>query len=183
MQFIATMLSRYDQYWQYKTEKRWGRMRFRSYTRKRSCMDKFFSTFRTKGQSAPLVLYGDGDFPSTGRGERSVPNKRWAKTCSRFHKTRFINEFRTTRVCSVCNSILHRVQFEKISKFPVRGLRWCSSTICRNTFVSRDLNAALNILRCFPSSSRPEFLSSKSTLNLPNPERLRIKRDKAAVEE
>jgi hypothetical protein len=41
----------------------------------------------------------------------------------------------------------------------VRGLRWCCSTNCR-TFKDRDLNAAINILRCFQSGAhRPHSLS------------------------
>ena len=41
--------------------------------------------------------------------------------------------------------------------FEIRGLRWCSSTTCRR-LVSRDVNAALNILKIATSLVRPTTL-------------------------
>ena len=70
-----------------------------------------------------------------------------------------IDEYNTTKVCADCDCRLHKV----IKKKPeglreVRGLRWCSSTNCR-TFKDRDLNASLNILRCFlMKTQRPKSL-------------------------
>ncbi len=41
----------------------------------------------------------------------------------------------------------------------VRGLSWCRSTNTEDKFVNRDLNAAINILRCATLPKRPESLT------------------------
>jgi transposase len=55
---------------------------------------------------------------------------------------------------------------------PLRGLLWCSSTIEGNSkqgsFVDRDVNATMNILRCAIEDQRPEILDrSKQRTRLP----------------
>ena len=67
-----------------------------------------------------------------------------------------IDEYRTTKICNDCNEILQQVRDSKYKE--VRGLSRCCSTECSQiSFKNRDLNAALNITRCY--LHRPTILS------------------------
>ena len=78
----------------------------------------------------------------------------------RFFHTKFVDEFRTTKMCNECHEELLSVKSIKNGRFvDVRGLHWCCSTICNRRLYNRDKNSALNILEC--NGVRPEYLSRK----------------------
>nr|QBK85705.1 MAG: putative transposase DNA-binding domain protein [Marseillevirus LCMAC101] len=159
--FLQNYYKVYDKLWEVKTKKKWSRERFRVYCLKRKTLDKFFS--KMDGKIKPVIAYGAAKFNPTNKNELSAPTTFLAKRCSKFYPTVMVDEYNTTKVCVDCDCKLSKV----IKKKPegireVRGLRWCSSTKCR-TFKDRDLNASLNILRCFcMKTQRPQSLYRNS---------------------
>ena len=106
-----------------------------------------------------MIAYGAANFNPTGKGEKAVPTTFVSRRCAQWFPTTFVDEFLTTKVCCRCDALLWVVQRE--SKV-VGGLRWCSNTNCRS-FINRDNNAALNILRCYTAGAeRPTSLSRHS---------------------
>lgn len=162
--FLLDYISVYKRLWQAKTTKGWGRERFRVYTLKRKTLDRFFGSMRKKGEEKPVIAYGAAKFNPNSKSELSAPTTFLSKRCSKHYPTIYVDEYNTTKVCHGCDEklcpILKMTREEK--KREIRGLRWCSSTKCR-TLMNRDLNAALNILRCFRSgTNRPNSLSRNS---------------------
>ena len=179
--FIENYISVYDTLWEQKTKSKWGQQRFRTYRLKQKCLDKFFASMRgPKDSEKPVIAYGAAKFNPNSTSELSAPTTSLSKKCSTFYPTVMVDEFRTTKICYKCDCQLHPVsrkasgyKYETIKGVnidlklkknviidrEIRGLRWCSSTKCRK-FYNRDLNAALNILRCYKSGTRrPEILS------------------------
>jgi len=167
--FLADYASVYQKLWDVKTQKKWGRERLRVYSLKKKTLDRFFNTM--KGDTLPTIAYGAAKFNPTSKNELSAPTTYLSKTCSHHFPLVFVDEYNTTKVCHCCNERLCPV---KKDDKEVRGLRWCSSTKCR-TFLNRDLNAALNILRCFESGTmRPYSLSRNYGVSKPPAKVLRI---------
>jgi hypothetical protein len=155
--FLKDYSSVYNILWNEKTKKKWSRERFRVYCLKKKTLDTFFQSMN--GTEKPIIAYGAAKFNPSGKNELSAPTTHVSKVCSKFYETHFIDEYNTTKVCSCCDTRLCPVVLKDRE---CRGLRWCCSTKCR-TFLNRDLNAALNILRCFTSApGRPYSLSRNS---------------------
>lgn len=155
--FLSDYISVYDTLWKAKTTKKWGRERFKVYSLKRKTLDTFFQTM--EGDVKPVIAYGAAKFNPNNKNELSAPTTYLSKRCAQHFPTIFVDEYNTTKICHCCNQRLSTVIRQGQE---VRGLRWCCSTNCR-TFQNRDLNAALNILRCFRSATcRPQSLARNS---------------------
>ena len=172
--FISNFIEVYDTLWNAKLEKKRARLQFKVYCLKRKKIDSFLQSWTLTGEQKPLVLYGAAKFNCTGKGEKAVPVSFVAKRCANFYKTEMIDEFCTTKVCCECNERTYTIDDNGKS---IRGLRWCSSTKCRR-FFDRDLNAALNILRCPASHSRPNSLSREYFNGLSLNEKLLLNKKK-----
>ena len=172
--FISNFIQVYDTLWSTKLEKKRARLQFKVYCLKRRKIDTFLQSWTIPSQPKPVVLYGASKFKCTGKGEKAVPVTYVAKRCAQFYKTEMVDEYCTTKVCCECNERSYSVTENGQS---IRGLRWCSSTNCRR-FFDRDLNAALNILRCPASHSRPNSLSREFFNGLPINEKLKIRKQK-----
>jgi hypothetical protein len=102
-----------------------------------------------------IVGFGQAKFASTGRGEMAVPTTQAFKECARMWHTRLVDENYTTCVCHDCDGRTRDVRTERYINDELvvgfnRAVRRCTSK-CKATGRSlkhRDLNAALNILRC-----------------------------------
>lgn len=167
--FLRNYISVYHRLWEVKTGKKWARARFRVFGLKKKVLDRFFN--RMEGSVKPIVLYGSAKFKSNGRNEISTPTTSIYKACEKRFKVELVDEFRTTKVCENCNKILSPVlvHSKKLEKYKeIRGLRRCDSSECSQTsYKNRDLNAALNILRCHSIFPRPQSLSREFSEELP----------------
>jgi hypothetical protein len=167
--FLGNYLSVYDRLWKAKTGKKWARARFRVFGLKKKVIDRFFN--RMEGTVKPLICFGSAKFKPNGKGELSAPTTSIFKACEKRFTVELIDEFRTTKTCVDCDHILSPVMVysKKLGKYrEIRGLRRCSSSVCSQTsYKNRDLNAALNILRCEPSFPRPKTLSRESSEEIP----------------
>ena len=161
-------------------KKKWARQKFEVYINKQKVLDGFFSSMynRKAGERKPVIAYGNGSFPTHGRGELSVPTKYIKKKCKQFYTTEEVSEFRTSIVCPRCDKLLRKVMIKSKVKVKVkdedtgeytdedkevirqiRGLRRCGSNVCsRMPFLNRDDVGARNILRCVTSDKRPKSL-------------------------
>ena len=90
-----------------------------------------------------VIAYGSAKFAPGGPNEVSVPTSRAYKECTFRFFTVVTPEFRTTKVDFVNNTTLQKVAVVS-SRYALRGVLW---SVSRERFVSRDLNAALNIRR------------------------------------
>ena len=155
--FLKDYATVYKTLWERKTQKKWARERFRVYCLRNKTLDKFFQTMN--GKEKPTIAYGAAKFNPNNKNELSAPTTYLSKRCAIHFPTIFVDEYNTTKVCHCCDSKLSPVVIDGQER---RGLRWCCSTKCR-TFQNRDLNAALNILRCFKSATnRPQSLCRNS---------------------
>lgn len=168
-QFIRNYGAVYNDLWANKLKKKWCQQEFRVYRRKQILLDNYFQSMHVKGERKPIIAFGNGRFPSSGRGERSVPTEYMKKKCKQFFETVEVDEFRTSCVCPKCDSVLVKVKKEDVATGgyrEVRGLRRCSSNDCSHvSFKNRDTVGALNIARCLKLNERPNILRR------PNPPR------------
>ena len=138
---MVRILSFYGQ----KKQKRW---RWKSYINKQKTFDKLCNRI-TGGNPRTVVAFGDGRFSSTSRGHAPGPvNELYTQLRRRRCRVRKVDEFRTSIVCSLCDSRLY-------------GLKVCKD-ICL-TLWNRDVNAGRNIRECFlymneNEGRRPEAL-------------------------
>ena len=116
-----------------------------------------------KGQQKPVIAYGSAQFPSNGKGELSVPTVYIKNKAKNFYKVVEVSEWRTSKICPVCDTALQKV-YQKSKEdekyYQVRGLLRCGSKSCKKiSFKDRDSVGARNILRCHVVKPRPESLT------------------------
>jgi hypothetical protein len=159
--YIAVYSNHQDAIWEEYFKPRWARQRLRLYGAKKRVFSKFFNEIESRDAGSRVVVaYGGAKFAAGGKGEVSVPTSRAFKECSLRFPTIVVDEFRTTKVFEEDDSILGRVQLKRFKgkATVLRDLLWSST---KNKFVGRDLNAALNILRCATLPNRPPILDRK----------------------
>lgn len=100
-----------------------------------------------------VVAYGDASFASGGVGERSVPTTQAYKECAARVRTYLVSEFRTSKVCCYDDTVLQQVATRSAPRTALRGLL---INVVSGKWISRDLNAALNIRRLLVRQGRGE---------------------------
>lgn len=166
--FVSAYLDNVDAIWEENKKKRWARQRLRLYGGKKRVFARFFKEMEDADKSRPItVAYGSASFSPGGKGEVNVPVGRAFNECKMYFPTKVVDEYRTTAVHYYTDTMLQKVQLRrnKGTKTTVRGLLWCNSTIRKNKFVNRDLNAALNIHRC-ALNDRPKIMTRKSKVEI-----------------
>jgi len=166
VKFQETFLKLFPTLWTHYTNKKWAEQRLRLYGGKKRVMARFWNKVLGKeSERVPTVIaYGSAKFAPGGKGEISVPTtSAYRVACQQKGlSVRPEDEFRSTRVHYQTERLLDKVRVEGQEK-PLRGLLWCGSTNNerQGSLVSRDVNAALNILRCAKSVERPEIFDRK----------------------
>jgi hypothetical protein len=135
--------------WAEYTRPRWARQRLTLYGGKKRVFSKFFNHLENEIEKAApgsnvVIAYGAAKFAPGGRGELSVPTSRAHKECVSRVNTKVTAEFRSSKVDYQDDSVLQNIAVVSQPKFALRGVLW---NVARGEFVSRDLNAALNIRR------------------------------------
>ena len=141
----------YDRLWRLRFEKKRAREALACYAGKQHVLDSFFSSFTQRGEEKPIVAYGAASLKPGGKGEVNVPVKGVLKVCRKHYRTVLVNEYLTTKVHHACRHRLNPIASQKAGapSRAIRGLCWCQTC---TKFVSRDGNAAHNILRVFKSN-------------------------------
>jgi hypothetical protein len=159
---METYRQQYHTLWLEYIHPRWAQQRMRLFGGKKRVFAEFFNSVQARDPSKEIVVgYGSAKFAPGGKGEVSVPVCRAYKECSYRFQTLTIDEFRTTMVHHEDDSILKQVARRDDRTKKSRDLLWCESTSPERTskFVSRDFNAAINILRCLTLPIRPLALT------------------------
>ena len=151
--------------WAEYTRSRWARQRLTLYGGKKRVFSKFFNHLEKEiKKAAPksnvVVAYGAAKFAPGGRGELSVPTSRAYKECVSRVNTKVTAEFRSSKVDYQDDSVLQNIAVVSQPKFALRGVLW---NVARGEFVSRDLNAAMNIRRYL--LHRPAILDRRLATN------------------
>jgi hypothetical protein len=163
--YLEALLSVEKTLWKELTKGRWREQRFRLYGGKKRVFARFFNKL---GDPTNTVLaYGSAKFAPGGKNEVAVPVGRSYKEATYRFKTVLIDEFRTSKVnwktLATLETVVTRSKDKKLKT--IRGLLWCCSTIeSEGKFVDRDLNAAINILRC-ATLPRPRILERRHARN------------------
>ncbi len=158
---IETYRQQYHTLWLEYIHPRWAQQRMRLFGGKKRVFANFFNSIQARDPSKEVVVgYGSAKFAPGGKGEVSVPVCRAFKECCYRFRTLVVDEFRTTMVHHESDSILKLVR-RKDNNTKLRDLLWCESTSPerKSKFVSRDFNAAINILRCLTLPIRPLALT------------------------
>jgi hypothetical protein len=155
--YLQTMLSVKEKLWKEYLHIKWSDQRLKLYGGKK----KVFSKFLNQLGDNVVLAYGAAKFVPGGKGEVSIPVSRAYKECSSRFEIIPVDEFRTTKLYHKDFSVLNKVATYKEGKITdVRGLSWYSTNDDKpSKFVNRDLNAAINILRCVTLPQRPIALS------------------------
>lgn len=161
--YLETMISVKNSLWTEYTHQKWSIQRLKVYGGKK----RVFSTFLNKLGDNVVLAYGTAKFAPGGKGEMAVPVSRGFKECATRFEILPIDEFRTTKLYHKDFSVLNKVATRKEDKVTdVRGLSWYSTkeNDKPSKFVNRDLNAAINILRCATLPKRPKELTRRAGL-------------------
>lgn len=158
-------LDRFDRHqealWTEYLRPRWARQRLSLYGGKKRVFANFFNRLSSLFAGGRLVVaYGNGKFGSGGVGETSVPTTRAYKECASRVVTHWTDEFRTSKIDCQDDSVL---QLLTTMVNPGRALRGLLYNPSERRFVSRDLNAALNIRRLL-LGPRPTILCRKGVV-------------------
>lgn len=161
--YLDTMLSVKEKLWSEYLDTKWSDQRMKLYGGKK----RVFSKFLNKLGDNVVLAYGTAKFAPGGKGELAVPVSRGFKECSTRFEIVPVDEFRTTKLYHKDFSVLNKVGTLREGKVrDVRGLSWYSTkeNDKPSKFVNRDLNAAINILRCVTLPNRPIELSRRPGL-------------------
>ena len=89
-----------------------------------------------------VIALGDGDLRGNMRGMPSILSTAWVKHLKWCTTVVFVNEFRTSKLCSECHSEL----LQQRKCFTVKRRL---DSVCSLGFENRDVNAIVNILYLF----------------------------------
>jgi len=104
--------------------------------------------YQRDSEEAAVVAYGGASFNLSMRGNAPAPNARIARGLERLAhaKVVYTDEFRTSKLCSVCHHQLKPLQ-ENSPPNAHHGVLQCSNSSCRahGKPWNRDVNATINI--------------------------------------
>jgi len=149
----------------------WRKLKWRTWIYQRKSEDKFLHRIEeTYGNKEDLLLcYGNWSnnkqmkyiMPTKGVGLRRVIQKKFNVV--------LVDEFRTSKLCSKCNSILEnaKINNKKLHRVLVcRGCKSSGSESKNTTFMNRDMNACMNMLHIskswIQSKMRPKIFCRTS---------------------
>ncbi len=130
---INVMLQNSAELWIHMFHKCWARMNFSIYSKRQSVIARAVNSLQDQRKPDIIVLYGDGNFPSGGRGRLSVPVKMFKQAVMHQYEVEEVDEFCTSSVCPECGEQLCKVlEFFNGKYYEVRGLKWCGSDACKS---------------------------------------------------
>ena len=141
------------------------KMKWRQFVYGQKSEDKFLNRMASTFGSDAVIAYGDWSRSSQMRNFVPTKGVGMRKLIARRFCTVSVDEFRTSKLCCRCHGQLQnlRVEQQKKTKKVYRCLICpeCESSKSKQpTFVTRDLNAALNIrqlaLKWITEKTRPE---------------------------
>jgi hypothetical protein len=90
-------------------ERKWSRMRWKTHINKQKAYDEICSRI-TNNDKRTVIAFGSGGFSSTSRGHASGPVKQLLWELRKRCRVRIVDEYRTSKICSLCNERFHERQ-------------------------------------------------------------------------
>jgi hypothetical protein len=120
-------------------ETKWRRLRWKTRIKRQKAYDTLYKELAGDAQDV-VIAYGGGKFSPNSRGHPPTPNKHLFLELKRRTRARLVPEFRTSKMCSLCDHELVQSRFWSIKS--------CNNNNCWTRW-NRDVNAARNIMRVF----------------------------------
>jgi hypothetical protein len=133
LQGIFIMLQHSEVLWSHMFLKCRAKLKFSIYRKHQSVIARAVNSLQNPQKPDIVVLYGDGNFASGGRGRQPVPVKAFKDAVKHQYEVIEVDEFRTSSVCPECGEQLCKVlEFFNGKYYEVRGLKWCGSDACKS---------------------------------------------------
>lgn len=158
LQRIFIMLQHSELLWSHMFLKCWAKLKFSIYQKRQSVITRAVNSLQNQQKPDIVVLYGDGNFASGGRGRQSVPVKAFKEAVKHQYEVIEVDEYRTSSVCPECGEQLCKVlEFFNGKYYEVRGLKWCGSDACKsNPMYTRDVGVGCaNIFMRYVGQGHP----------------------------
>jgi hypothetical protein len=114
---------------------RWRRLRWKTRIKRQKAYDSLFTEL-TGVLKDVVVAYGGGKFSHNSRGHSPTPNKDLFLELKRRTRCRLVPEFRTSKLCSLCDAVLVQTDIWTIKS--------CNNPNCWTRW-NRYVNGARNI--------------------------------------
>jgi hypothetical protein len=125
---------------------RFKRLRWKTYISKQKAYEKLVAALKGDSKN-PLIVWGNANFPSAGRGSPAVPTTTLFKKVASRLNTVDEDEFRTSKLAACC----HREMQGLLQEDGTRSwsLRVCQNNACPRSVWDRNTSAAISILALF----------------------------------
>ena len=127
------------------SSKRFKRLKFKTHIRTQKAYEKVVKKLKG-GVKKTLVVWGDAQFPSAGRGSPAVPTKTMRKKVGARVKVIDQDEFRSSKLSCCCHTVLSNLLIDGERSYHVRV---CQNVLCPRSVWDRNVSAAINILYLF----------------------------------
>ena len=126
------------------SSKHFKRLRWKTYIRTQKAYEKVVAKLKG-GVPNTLVIWGNANFPSNGKGSPSVPTKTMRKKVGARVRVLEQDEYRTSKLSCCCH--------EKMTGLEIAGrrsyhVRVCPNVNCLRNPWDRNVSAAINISFC-----------------------------------
>jgi hypothetical protein len=127
------------------SSKRFKRLKWKTYIRTQKAYEKVVAKLKG-GVPNTLVIWGNANFPSNGRGSPSVPTKTMRKKVGARVRVIEQDEYRTSKLSCCCHQIMSGLVIAGERSYHVRV---CPNVNCPRSPWDRNVSAAINILFLF----------------------------------
>jgi hypothetical protein len=127
------------------SSKRFRRLKWKTYIRTQKAYEKVVAKLKG-GVPNTLVIWGNANFPSNGKGSPSVPTKTMRKKVGARVRVLEQDEYRTSKLSCCCHEIMTGLEIAGRRSYHVRV---CPNVNCPRSPWDRNVSAAINILFLF----------------------------------
>jgi hypothetical protein len=104
--YLAYILQHKQTLLEFYGERKWSRMRWKTYINKQKAYDEICKRI-TSNDKRTIVAFGNGGFSSSSKGHAPGPVKQLLWELRKRCRVRTVDEYRTSKTCSLCNEMFH----------------------------------------------------------------------------
>ena len=147
------------------SSKRFKRLKWKTYIRTQQAYEKVVAKLKD-GVPNTLVIWGNANFPSNGKGSPSVPTKTMRKKVGVRVRVLEQDEYRTSKLSCCCHEIMTGLEIAGRRSYHVRV---CPNVNCPRSPWDRNVSAAINILFLFTNYNVDGHATPEAFRRLPPP--------------